>query len=360
MKASQAHNQELVETGRQKKAAKGTVKTEIDKGWLRLRFTYQGKRYAITLGLIDSRLNKEIAADKARKIELDILSGNFDETLAKYKPQPVHSSPKFNLVTTGEVMRRFIKHKFKIVYARTLEKYNALLNHLEGCQIKDDKGKLSFADNPAIFIDQVLAEKFYDYLEKKLADRTFKEALGLLAACWKWGMSERLWEGELNPWEQLVNRVKVSPKQKPRPFNREEISAIAQAFRTDSHYHYYTDYVEFLFGTGCRTSEAIGLRWKHFSEDYSQIWIGETLSRGVRKSTKTNKDRTIRLDSRLQTMLKDRKLENAKPDDLVFITRQGNPIDDRNFRNGINILASPEFALTLNPSPALGEQGGFI
>ena len=101
MKASQAHNQELVEIGRQKKAAKGTIKIKVDKGWLRLRFTYQGKRYSIALGLTDSRLNKEIAADKARKIELDILSGNFDETLAKYKPWPIHAPSKLNLVTTG-------------------------------------------------------------------------------------------------------------------------------------------------------------------------------------------------------------------------------------------------------------------
>ena len=101
MKTSQAHNQELVETGRQKKAAKDTIKIEVDKGWLRLRFTYQGKKYAIALGLIDSRLNKESAADKARKIELDILSGNFDETLAKYKPWSIHAPSKLNLVTTG-------------------------------------------------------------------------------------------------------------------------------------------------------------------------------------------------------------------------------------------------------------------
>jgi integrase len=34
------------QSGRQKKKAKGTVKIESDKGWLRLRFTHTGKRRA--------------------------------------------------------------------------------------------------------------------------------------------------------------------------------------------------------------------------------------------------------------------------------------------------------------------------
>ncbi|MDX2244906.1 MAG: tyrosine-type recombinase/integrase [Leptolyngbyaceae cyanobacterium bins.302] len=333
MKASQVSNSELVDTGRRKKAAKGTVKIEVDKGWLRLRFSYRGKRHTIGLGLIDSKLNREVAADKARRIELDILSENFDETLAKYKPQIHQTTSKSKSISIKEVMERFIKHKSKFVYVRTLEKYKALLNHLRNFQIKDGKEKISFADTAVVLLDQNLAEQFYGYLEKQQADRTFKEALGLLTACWEWGMSERLWEGEANPWEQLVKRVKVAPKQKPKPFNREEITAIAQAFRNDSNYYYYADYVEFLLGTGCRTAEAIGLRWKHLSDDFSNVWFGETLSRGVRKATKTNKARTIRLNSRLQSMLKAKKSTDAEPDDLVFTTPRGNRLDDHNFRN---------------------------
>lgn len=105
-----------------------------------------------------------------------------------------------------------------------------------------------------------------------------------------------------------MSSVKVPPKQPPKPFSFEEIGAIVQAFRTDRYYNYYTDYVQFLFGTGCRTSEAIGLRWKHLPDDCSTAWIGESLSRGVRKSTKTNKARVVTLTSKLQAMLLERKL----------------------------------------------------
>jgi hypothetical protein len=35
-------------------------------------------------------------------------------------------------------------------------------------------------------------------------------------------------------------------------------------------YSYYAPFVEFLFLTGCRPSEAIGLQWKHVISDYSK------------------------------------------------------------------------------------------
>jgi len=36
--------------------------------------------------LPDSKVNRTVAEQKARQIELDIASGNFDESLRKYKP----------------------------------------------------------------------------------------------------------------------------------------------------------------------------------------------------------------------------------------------------------------------------------
>lgn len=75
------------QSGREKKKAKGTVKIESDKGWLKLRFTHAGKRRAFALGLPGTNINCKFAEQRARQIELDILSSNFDTTLQKYKPQ---------------------------------------------------------------------------------------------------------------------------------------------------------------------------------------------------------------------------------------------------------------------------------
>ena len=101
----------------------------------------------------------------------------------------------------------------------------------------------------------------------------------------------------------------------------------------DRYYHHYADFVEFLFGTGCRTSEAIGLRWQHVSDDCASVWIGESLTRGERKATKTNRARTITVTPRLQSVLKARRPAQPEPDQLVFTSPKGGSIDDHNFRN---------------------------
>lgn len=119
----------------------------------------------------------------------------------------------------------------------------------------------------------------------------------------------------------------------PKPFTREEIGAIILGFRTDKYYSHYADYVEFLFATGCRTGEAIGLRWKHVNEDCSQVLFCESLSRGIRKGTKTNKNRSVDLTPNLQKMLLARRQDNFNPDALVFSSPTNKAIDDHNFRN---------------------------
>jgi integrase len=296
---------------------KKIVRVGIDKGWLRLRWSYQGKRYALTLGLPVSGVNKMVAAAKAHQIELDIASGHFDPSLKRYKPQ----CQRLTQITAADLFQLFAEEKAKQVYQRSLEKYQATINYLVQY----------FQDKPAQVITEALAEEFAQWLRLRHGLLVLKERLGLLKACWEWGQKKEL--VITNPWINLVGRIKIPPKQMPKPFTREEIGAIIQAFRSDRNYHRYADYVEFLFGTGCRTSEAIGLRWIHLSDDCSNVWIGESLSRGVRKSTKTNRARTIALTGRLQVMLQGRRPANPNPDELVFTSPTGKAIDDQNFRN---------------------------
>ena len=96
-----------------------------------------------------------------------------------------------------------------------------------------------------------------------------------------------------------------------------------------------------MFSTGVRTGEAIGLQCKHISDDFSTIWIGEIITKGERRPPKNNKDRNIPINAQLRELLKSIKPKDVNPDDLVFTTRQGNPIDEHNFsaRAWSNILS---------------------
>ena len=68
-----------------KRAKKGSVSVGVDKGWLRLSWRVSGKRYYLTLGLPDDRVNRAIAQQKALAIEKDILYNEFDPTLDKFR-----------------------------------------------------------------------------------------------------------------------------------------------------------------------------------------------------------------------------------------------------------------------------------
>ena len=320
------------QSGRQKKKAKGTVKIESDKGWLRLRFTHASKRRAFALGLPDSNINRKFAEQKARQIELDILSSNFDTTLQKYKPQKTQEEIEAELITTEELILKFIEYKSRFVSSpRSLEKYQTVLTHLRSFSLKSKNAAGSLANQSALDFKPDYSEQFYQYLLGKLAPITLKQSIVWLSACWQWGIEQEIIE--LDPWKPLIKRVKVPPKQMPKPFTSDEIKAIIQGFEQDRYYSHCVEFVEFLFSTGCRTGEAIGLCWKHLNEDCSTVWIGESLSRGIRKATKTNRARTITLTSRLQSLLLSMKYESFDLEQSVFRSPKGNPIDDHNFRN---------------------------
>jgi integrase len=270
------------------------------------------------LGFPDTPENRrDVALPRAIQIERDIKSGHFDSSLTSYKP--LSTKPSTNLSAVG-LFTQFTAAKAKLVSVRTLPKYHAALKYLTEF----------FGNRPASILDLDVDRFLAWFFNQNLLPAVHRLYLTLISSAWEWGIKQDL--VTMNPWKGAPQRVKVAPKQMPKPFSREEIGAIIQAFRTNRYYHPYADYVEFLFGTGVRTSEAIGLRWGHVADDCSQAWIGESLTRGVRKSTKTNKARTISMTPKLTTMLKARKPATPDPEALVFTGPTGKTIDDQNFR----------------------------
>lgn len=284
---------------------------------LRIRFRARagGKQICFHPGIRDTGDGREKAALIAKRIELDLLAGNFDPSLEKYKLGAVISTPPENR-TVENLFKDFIDWKAEQIHFHTLAKYRALLTHIK----RSGLGK-----RVAIALTQQDIKHFCDYLKKACEPRTVKERIVLLAAAWTWA------ELPNNHWKIAVKSIRVPPKQPPKPFTRQEIEAILSAFSKD--YPHYLPYVQFLFGTGCRTGEAIGLQWKHISDDCSSVWIGESLVKGVRKSTKTGKSRTIPINGKVRQLLLDMQRGDAEPtrrrlvEDLVFTSVGGKPID---------------------------------
>jgi len=299
----------------QQKAKRGTVSVQSFRGMLRLRWTYRGERYTLSTGTPDGKLNRTVAEAKARIIEGDMVTGNFDPSLVKYS----HSAQEITNISVVDLLAKFTEYKRKRLYDRSLDKFKALKAPVQEF----------FGDKPAANVDDDLADKFRLHLATWLAPVTQRERLITLKACWEWGIKQKLVTD--NPWKDTLRSVKVPPKQKPKPFTHSEVKAILQGFQSSRHYNHYVDFVAFLFSTGCRLGEAIGLQWQHLSEDCGKVWIGESMSRGgKRKSTKTNRSREFKLPAKLQATLLARH-QNQSPDALVFPSPAGKHIDDHNF-----------------------------
>lgn len=307
-----------------KRTRKGEIAIADRNGWIRLRWRHQGKRYDIALGLRHDQVNYQVAEQRASQIRLDILSGNFDSTLAKYKGDRLKSGQNVGAVTLFE---RYTDWKAKRLESSTLEKYRGLLTWL----------REHFGDRPATEAD---TEPFINWLLENLEAITVHDRLSILKACWNWGVEQEMVKG--NPWSELT--VRKMPTQKEKAFTRDEVERIIQGFENSRYYRRYLDFVRFKFNTGCRTGEAVALKWKHFNADCSAVWIGESFTKGKLKPPKNGKSRQVRLGRVVSVMLRSRMTDSTEGDDLMFPAPRGGIIDAENFadRGWAKILAAAD------------------
>jgi len=106
---------------------------------------------------------------------------------------------------------------------------------------------------------------------------------------------------------------------------------VIEAFKTHPKYFCYAPFVEFLFLTGRRTSEAIGLMWKHINPDCSKITFSEAVvsvpSGKVRKGLKNQDKRVFPSNKQLQAFLLSIKPDTNNEDSPVFTSMQGKEVN---------------------------------
>ncbi len=298
------------------------VSISNNNGRVKLRWGYQGKRYNFNPGYDYDQTGIKIAQIVAHQIELDIESGNFDPTLEKYRQARNQKAEELSSVTLLELFERFMGYKATFCDPRTLEKYQACSNH-----VQDFLG-----NHPANFISEKNALDFAQFLKNKVSPTTAKGHLTLIKAAFDYGIEHKLIIAQSNPWAETVSNFKVPVRPRPKPFTLEEVQQIIEAFQGHCYYSYYYPYVSFLFRTGVRTGEAIGLKWKYIADDLSSAWIGESVSKGVRKTTKNNRSRTIPLSDHLIPILKEIKPKGVSQDEFVFQAARGGPVKEKGFR----------------------------
>lgn len=315
----------------------GRINIEIYQGSYRLRFTYLKKRYCLTIGK-KSKTTFKAAKALAQQIDSDIVFNQFDTTLIKYKPgyysrKQEQEQKQVNIglgLTLDDIWESYKKATHSIKSETTQKSVwkdtERLIN------------KLSVAAKKLNNIELFYEESF-SYYSSGTLERFFQE----LHTALNWAIEKKLIED--NPLKGYRKKLpkRQTPNRVPSCFSVEEIECIILAFETNKflssksnqypHSH-YTNYIKFLAYTGCRPEEAIALTKtdiKH-KPDGSYILINKAYSKGILKTTKTNKSRTLKCNNQLIELLNIIQQDNTQCK-LLFPSHTDNYIDQHNFLN---------------------------
>ncbi|MBX9257306.1 site-specific integrase [Desmonostoc muscorum CCALA 125] len=313
-------------------------------GSIILRFSHAGKRYSFnpTPGAsYHDKLAIAKAEEIANRIYQDCITGYFDPTLTKYKPNALRGRTKEAALQDAEEARQ-------IVAARLSVNAVDLLQLFEDYTLFKSK---TLASNSMIDYDRIknkirrcphkLVRDAVDVMQwlvndhKGTSTSSLEKQWKLINACCKWGVST----GKLqsNTFEGLRNLIPSTKNTGTRddinPFSDSERKQIIQAFYASDRYKYYAPLVEFLFTTGCRPEEALALQWKHIKGDKVTFCQKLTAGGEVEAGTKTQSKRSITINDQLKVVIDGIKPTKYNPDDFVFPAKKGGFIDWHNFAN---------------------------
>ncbi len=307
-----------------KRTPKGRIAIFNRNGMLYLRIPFNGTRKALAVGLCDTPHHRIKAQELATRIEKDIVSDTFDSTLEKYRPKKKSSN-------TVNLFEQFIAHRLKSgTSGQTISsKYKPMLSNL-----------IRFGKN---ITTETLAREFMEFLRSRQSDLIWNQSLALLKSFGAWAKLDP------NPFAPIAP-IKVATYSR-KAFTQSERKKILDAFASHHLYSHYYSFVYVLFALGLRPSEAIGLQWKDIDFERRTITISESLSRSpsgkssgeqrVRKTTKTGNVRKMPMNDGLLSVFlslkeqHEKRKEEEKEKGLVFLTKNGRPIDDHVFSQRI-------------------------
>jgi integrase len=300
------------------------MKVTIDPHYGKLRLSWicptRGKRIRRPIGMYEGNTGRAEAARLKAWIENDVKHGYYDPTLVKYGLGD--RGPKTSELTTVELFDRFTQYKLE---------HESLSKESIDTRYKYLKVMLEKHLNiPVADIDERTIDGFV-LVCRKIKPDTARQRIWLLEAAWDWGKG-KFQLPDLNPWAEIAERFKSVPVQSVPAFSKDEVKKILDGFRTSSDYANYLDYVRFRLSMATRPQEVRDLKWKHIAADFTSVWFA---------STKTRKGRTVTLDPSIASMLSARhereahhqggRLKPVSDNELVFTSREGLPIDNKNF-----------------------------
>ncbi|MEK6789654.1 MAG: DUF3596 domain-containing protein [Pseudomonadota bacterium] len=306
-------------------------------GKLYFDFRYLGKRCREITALPDTAMNRKLLTQTLKKIEAEILTGQFD--YAKYFPTSTFlktiklQEVRLNRGAYRDNIPSLNQHTDRWLEEREIEwriNYRTTIINLLEKHVRPELGELPL---DAITRDVLVSfrtgrAKYRTPGGNQLSNCTINRLMMITKAIIEDGCIRH---NLVSPFD----RIKKLKEEKTHvdPFSLNDVTAMIADVRSD-----FRDYLITRVFTGMRSAEINGLRWKCVDFDRREILIRETFTQGRFEYTKNDpSQREINMSVPVFEALK-RQFDVTGyrgRDGLVFSTRMGTPIDAKNFTNRI-------------------------
>lgn len=328
--------------GQRKSGSK--IKPKNNNGAIAIQFNIDGRTYKFSpvhRGRFDNDMDMAKARQICEQISLDLLLGQFDPTLDKYRPikavkqqvQKEDVPPSYNIY---ELYLEYLANN-----RPEREKYSPSLSQAKRCLDKVD---------PRLY-DTQKAWDMLKSLEKMYALGTLKNTFAELRTAVNWHIKRG--KEITNSYADIVSDidkriVKNSTGKSKRAATQKDIEVIINAFREnaysspkapDDNHSYYTNFVRFLFATGCRSEDARALEWTDIVEKGGKRYVKFSKAYTQTGQLKKTKNETIRLfpvNAQLEQILADANVQNGRymmaGNKLIFPSKKGRYLNGSNFQ----------------------------
>lgn len=303
-------------------------------GALRVRFTYQGRRYTETVNLPPTAANLKSVERLSGRLRQEIALGVFDYAAtfpeSKFAKAQAAAAPEAVIVQTVE---QYAKAWTKTLTGEksTLAGYRTqMFNFWVPAKVEyaGQETRLGDIPVPAVrhtHIATIIAQK----AETGASGKTTNNLLIPLRAMFESAEADGVIED--SPIEKVHNR---RHQKKPiDPFDRTEMDAII--VYQDRYPVTVLNYFTFAFCTGMRSSELIALQWGDIDWNRCTATVQRAQVRHVQKGTKTHQVREVDLNDMAMATLRAQKAVSFMrgPNAVIFCDPEGKPwLSERRLR----------------------------
>jgi integrase len=270
------------------KVKNGRVIIRLPRNW------FSGKQKEFSLGIPSNPENLTYGRSIATQINADHRLGKFDASLAKYKEQPEQPSEPLAVLTLSQLWGKYCEYK--------APRWKAKTAHYNVTAIGQWIEKLPVPWSDALSVRS--------YLLRSTTNGMVIRVLASVESCLDWAMRIGILEQQRNPYRRMGSDLKSKTDRAAgaNALSQSEQERLIRAFYDHPLWDCYGAFVEFLFLTGCRPSEAVGLDWEQVASDFSTIRFDRSVVRiGTKihknKLSKTNRSRVFYCNERLSALL---------------------------------------------------------